>query len=97
MLSSTNQAGPAETNDHAGYWRPAISQTASATKGAVAPHTIEEQETYRKWRRATLTFYGVLAVFIAALSLAIGPPNPTNVKNNPAYSAIASAGQHKPR
>jgi hypothetical protein len=97
VLSSTNQAGPGDTNDHPSHWRPAVSQAASATKRVVAPPTIEEQETYRKWRRATLTFYGVLAVFIAALSLAIGSPKPTNVKNNPAYSAIAAAGQHRPR
>jgi hypothetical protein len=97
VRSSTNRAGPGDTNDHPGRWPPAGSQTASVTKRELTLLTTEEQETYRKWRRATLTFYGVLAVFIAALSFAIGSPNPTNVKNNPAYSAIASAGQHKPR
>jgi hypothetical protein len=97
VLSSTNQAGPGDTDDYLSHRRPAISQAASAAKKVFAPLTIEEQETYRNWRLATLAFYGVLAVFIVALSLAIGSPGPTNVKNNPAYSAITSAGQYRPR
>jgi hypothetical protein len=97
VLSSTNQAGPRDMNDRPSHWRPTVSHTASATRRGFAPLTIEEQKTYRKWRRITLIFYGVLAIFIAALSIAIGPPNPTTAKHNAAYSAIASAGQHKAR
>jgi hypothetical protein len=95
--SSTNQAGPGDTNDRPSHWRPAISQTASANRRGFAPLTIEEQNTYRKWRRTTLISYGVLAIFITAFAIAIGPPDPTTVKHNAAYSAIASAGQHKSR
>jgi hypothetical protein len=43
-----------------------------------------------------LILYGVLAIFIAALSIAIGPPDPTTAKHNAAYSAMAAAGQQKP-
>jgi len=96
VLSSTNQAGPKDTNDGPSHWRPTVSQTASATSRGFAPLTIEEQETYRKWRRTTLIFYCVLAIFITLL-IAIGPPNSTTAKHNAAYSAIASAGQNKPR
>lgn len=97
MLSSTNQAGPEDTNDRLSDWRPTVSQTALANRRSFTPLTIEEQKTYRKWRRTTLVFYGGLAIFIAALSIAIGPPDPTTAKHNAAYSAIASAGQHKSR
>ena len=97
MLSSTNQTGPSDTNDRPGDWRPTVSQAASTTGRGFAPLTSDEQKTYRKWRRTTLIFYGVIAIFIAALSVAIGPPSPTTAKHNAAYSAIASAGPHKAR
>jgi Flp pilus assembly pilin Flp len=97
LLSSTNQAGPKDTNDRPSHWRPTVSQTASAARMGFAPLTIEEQQTYRKWRRSTLIFYGVLATLITALLVAMGPPSSTSVKNNAAYSAIASARQHKAR
>jgi hypothetical protein len=95
VLSSTNHTGPQDTNDPPSQWRPTVSQTASSDRRSFAPLTAEEQKTYRKWRRSTLIFYGVLAIFIATVSIAIGPPDPTTAKHNPAYSAIASAGQHK--
>jgi hypothetical protein len=93
VLSSTHQAGPQDTNDRPSQWRPTVSQTASADRRGFKPLTIEEQKTYRKWRRATLIIYGVLAIFIAVLSM--GPPDPTTAKHNAARSAIASAGQAK--
>ena len=89
MPFSTNQTG------HDG--RPTAAQTASADKRGFAPLTIEEQKTYRKWRRTTLIAYGVLAIFLTAFAFAIGPPDPTTAKHNAAYSAIASAGQHNSR
>jgi hypothetical protein len=91
VLSSTNQAGPQDTNDPPSHWRPTVSQTASADRRSFAPLTTEEQKTYRKWRRGALIFYGVLAIFITVLSM--GPPDPTTAKHNAAYSAIASTGQ----
>jgi hypothetical protein len=97
VLCSTNQAGPEDTNDRPSHWRPTISQTASTSRSGFTPLTIEEQETYRKWRRTTLIFYGVVAIFITALAIALGPPDPTTAKHNAARSAIASAGEHKSR
>jgi hypothetical protein len=92
VLTSTDKAGPGDTNDH---WRPTVSQTTSADRRGFMPLTIEEQKTYRKWRRSTLLLYGVLAIFMAALLIAMGPPDPTTAKHNAAYSAIASTGQQK--
>jgi hypothetical protein len=94
---SSNQTGAGDIADRRGDWRPTVSQTASADTKGFAPLTIEEQETYRKWRRVTLAGYGVLAVFLTALAIAMGPPDPTTAKHNAAYSAMASAGQNKPR
>jgi hypothetical protein len=94
---STNQTGPRGTANRRGDWRPTVSQTASADRRGFVPLTIEEQKIYRKWRRITLAGYGVLAIFLTALAIAIGPPDPTTAKHNAAYSAIASAGQNKPR
>jgi hypothetical protein len=77
---------------------PNVSQKPSAARSRFAPLTIEEKITYRKWRRATLAFYGAFAFVIAALLMAIGPADPsTNVNNKGDYSAIASAGQRNPR
>jgi hypothetical protein len=90
---STNQIG----NDGRGDWHPTSAQTSSSDRRGFAPLTIEEQKTYRKWRRTTLIAYGVLAIFLTAFAIAMGPPDPTTAKHNPAYSAIASAGQNKPR
>lgn len=95
MLSSTDHAGPEDPNDGPSHCRPTAAQTATANRRDLAPLTIEEQKTYRKWRRTTLMFYGVLALFISAFLVAIGPPDPTTAKHNAAYSAIASAGQHR--
>jgi hypothetical protein len=99
MPSSTNQAVPEVlTNDTSRDWRPNVSQKTSAARSHFAPLTIEEQITYRKWRCATLMFYGAFAFVIAALLIAIGPADPsTNVNNKGAYSAIASVGQRNPR
>ena len=97
MRLSTNQTGAGDTTDLSGNWRPTVSQTVSADTRGFAPLTIEEQKTYRKWRRVTLAGYGVIVIFLAALAIAMGPPEPTTAKHNAAYSAIASAGQNKPR
>ncbi len=91
-MLSTDKTGSEGPNAR---WRPTVSQTPTANRSHFAPLTIEEQKTYRKWRRTTLIFYGVLALFVTALLVAIGPPDPTTAKHNAAYSAIASAGQHK--
>jgi hypothetical protein len=94
---STDQTGAGNTADRRSDWRPTVSQAASADRRGFAPLTIEEQKTYRRWRRTTLIVYGVVAIFLATLAIAIGPPDPTTAKHNAAYSAMASAGQHKPR
>lgn len=93
MRFSTNQTGPGETADRPGDGRPTVTQTTSANRKGFTPFTIEEQQTYRKWRRTTLAVYGVLAILVTALSIAIGPPDPTTAKHNAASSAMASAGQ----
>jgi hypothetical protein len=90
---STNQIG----RDGRGDWRPTVAQTTSSDRRGFAPLTMGEQKTYRKWRRITLIVYGALAIFLTALAIVIGPPDPTTAKHNAAYSAMASAGQHKPR
>jgi hypothetical protein len=92
---STNQTGPGDTADRLSDWRPMAAQTASADRRGFAPLTTEEQKTYRKWRRITLIAYGVLAIFLTALVVAIGPPDPTTAKHNAADSTMASAGQQK--
>jgi hypothetical protein len=97
LLTSTDRVGPEDPNDRPSHCRPTASQTATANRRDFAPLTIEEQQTYRKWRRTTLILYGALALFITAFLVAIGPPDPTTAKHNAAYSAIASAGQHKSR
>lgn len=99
MPSSTNQVVPEElTNDTSRDWRPNVSQNASAARSHFAPLTIEEKITYRKWRRATVMFYGAFAFVIAALLMVIGPADPSsNANNKGANSAIASAGQRNPR
>jgi hypothetical protein len=94
---STNQTGAGDTADLGGDWRPTVSQAVSAHTRGFAPLTVEEQKTYRKWRRVTLAGYGVVVIFLTALAIAMGPPEPTTAKHNAAYSAIASAGQNKPR
>jgi hypothetical protein len=93
---SANQTGVGNTADRRSDWRP-VSQTASGNARGFAPLTIEEQKTYRKWRRITLAGYGIVVIFLTALAIAMGPPDPTTAKHNAAYSAIASAGQSKPR
>jgi hypothetical protein len=93
----TNQTRPGDTDGRRDDWRPTVSQPASADRRGFAPLTNDEQKTYRKWRRTTLIAYGVLAIFLTALAIAIGPPDPTTAKHNAAYSAMASAGQNKPR
>ena len=97
MHSSTNQPGAGDTANRSSDWRPTVSHAASADRRRFAPLTNEEQNTYRRWRRTTLIAYGALAIFLAALAIAIGPPDPATAKHNAAYSAMASVGQHKPR
>jgi hypothetical protein len=63
--------------------------------GNKQPLSIEESETHRKWRRAILAFYVSIAISAVLLLIAIAPPSQTAVKNNPAYSAIASRGQNE--
>jgi hypothetical protein len=94
---STDQTATENTADRRSDWRPTVSQTASADRRGFAPLTNEEQKTYRRWRRTTLIAYGALAIFLTAIAIAIGPPDPTTAKHNAAYSAMASAGQVRPR
>jgi hypothetical protein len=97
LIAKPEQQDTFETIGHGDdrHWRPTVSQISSATNRHFRPLSIEESETHHKWRRAALAFYGVIAISAVLLSIAIGPPSPTAVKNNPAYSAIASRGQYK--
>jgi hypothetical protein len=93
MPASTKQSAPEEpTKDISWHWRPNVSQQAAAARRHFAPLTMEEKTTYRKWRRATLVFYGAFAFVMAALLIAIGP---TNDKDS--YSALASIVHRNPR
>src|ERR1019366_3303248 len=98
MPSSTNQVAPEELTNTSRHWRPNVSQKTSAARSNFAPLTIEEKITYRKWRRATLMFYGAFAFVIAAVLIAIGPADPSNsVNDKGAYPTTASIGQRHPR
>jgi len=90
MSSSKNPTPPKLLVDNASAnWRPDASQVASATRGHFAPLTNEEKITYRRWRQATMIFYGTFA--IAALLIAIGPTDTTtNAKYKDSNSAVAS-------
>jgi hypothetical protein len=94
LIAEPEQDTP-DTIGHGGYWRPTVSQISSATSSHFRPLSIEESETHRKWRRATLIFYVSIAISAVLLFIAIALPNQTAVKNNPAYSAIASRGQNE--
>jgi hypothetical protein len=98
MPSSTNQVTPEErTKNTSRDWRPGVSQKTSVVRSGFAPLTIEEKMTYRKWRRATVLFYGAFFFVVAVLSIAIGPADTsTSVNNKGAYPAIASAGYRSP-
>ena len=98
MPSSTNQAVPKEfANDISRDWHPNVAQKTSVVQSHFAPLTAEEKMTYRKWRRATVMFYGAFAVVIAALAIAIGPADPSNNNSTKGpHSAIASAGPRSP-
>jgi hypothetical protein len=99
VLSSTNQVAPEElTKDTSRHWRPNVSQKTSAARSHFAPLTLEEKITYRKWRGATLSFYGAFAFVMAAFLITIGPPDPSTKANDKnSYSALASIGQRNPR
>lgn len=99
MPLSASQIAPDESaSDTSRHWHTSVSQNTSAVRSHFAPLTIEEKITYRKWKRATLIFYGAFAWVIAALSIAIGPTDPsTNASDRDSYSALASVGQRNPR
>ncbi len=99
MPLSTNQGVPEEpVNDISNDWRPNVSQKTAAVRSHFAPLSIEEKITYRKWRRATIMFYGAFAFVIAAVLIAIGPADPSNdVNDKGTYSTTASIGQRHPR
>jgi hypothetical protein len=92
MPASTNQIAPEElTKDILWHRRLNVAQQAAAARRHFAPLTMEEKTTYRKWRRATLVFYATFAFVIAALLIAIGPPDAsTNANGNDSYSALGS-------
>jgi hypothetical protein len=79
-------------------WRPGVSQKTFAVRSNFSPLTLEEKITYRKWRQATLIFYGAFACVIAAFLIAIGPADPSiNASDKDLYSELASVGQRNPR
>jgi hypothetical protein len=78
------------------FWWASVSQDCSTKNDHFRPLSIDENETHRKWRRAALAFYGLIAMLVIVVLIGIGPPRQTAVKDNPAYSAIASRGHNKP-
>jgi hypothetical protein len=99
MPASTKQIAPEELTKNISWnCRPNVSQRAAAARRPFAPPTMEEKTTYRKWRRATLVFYGAFAFVMAALLIAIGPTDPsTNADGKDSYSALASLAHRNPR
>jgi hypothetical protein len=90
MSSSARQLAP--------RWRPDVSQNTSAVRGHFDELTAEERTIYRKWRRAVVVFYGVVAAAIAALAIGMAPVGSSmNADTTAAHSAIASAGQRDSR
>jgi hypothetical protein len=99
MPLSASQIAPNESaNDTSRHWHTSVSQNTSAVRRHFAPLTIEEKTTYRKWRQATLIFYGAFACVIAAFLVIAGPTDPsTNAGDKDSYSTLASVGQRNPR
>jgi hypothetical protein len=99
MPSSPSQVTPDKfANDAPTRRRPNLSQVTSAARRHFSLPSIEEEITYRKWRRTTLIFYGALACIVAAFLIAIAPPRPSTIANDKdSYSALASVGQRNPR
>jgi hypothetical protein len=98
MPALTKQSAPEEvTKDILWRWRPNVAQQPAAARRHFAPLTMEEKATYRKWRRATLVFYGAFAFVMAALLIAISPTDPsTNANGKESYSALASIAHRNP-
>jgi len=93
--SSSRQVGPQPpANDSSVRWRPNVSTSASGKRSHFAPLSAEEELTYRRWRRATLAFYGVFLCAVAAIAIAIGPSDRSGTaEKGDLYSALASAVQ----
>jgi len=96
MTISNDQVNRSDNDKRMDHWGPNASQSLFATTGRFRPLTSEEEETHRRWRRVTLTFYCTLAASILLVSIAASPPGPTTAKNNPAYSAIVSRVEINP-
>lgn len=74
------------------------STTASARRHHFALLTLDEEEIYRYWRRATLVFYGIFLCGTAAIAIALGPADKSGgAKQDDVYSALASAVQRRSR
>lgn len=74
------------------------STTASARRHHFASPTVDEEETYRYWRRATLVFYIIFLCGMAAIAIEIGPVDKSgSAKQDNVYSALASAVQRSSR
>ena len=75
-----------------------VSTVASAGRHRFASLTVEEELTYRYWRRATLVFYTIFLCGMAAIAIAIGPfDKSSSAKQHNVYSALASAVQRSSR
>jgi hypothetical protein len=89
QISSDAMLAPGRTNALTG---------ASARWRTFAPASIEEDLTYRNWRRATLVLYAVLLCVVAAAAIAIGPGDRSGAtKSIDIHLAIASAVQRSSR
>jgi hypothetical protein len=73
---------------------PSASTIASVGRSHLASLTAEDKLTYRNWRRATLTFYAVLACTIAAILIAVESNDQSRTaKSGDLHSALASTAQ----
>jgi hypothetical protein len=79
-------------------WRSNAPATASARRHDFASLSVEEDLTYRYWRRATLAFYAIFLSGIAAIAMAIGPIDKSGTAaRGDVHSALVSAVQRSSR
>jgi hypothetical protein len=88
MPRSTNP--PTVANARNNSQRPSASQLSSAALRDFRRLTVEEKNTYRRWRRGTLAAYGILVFVITAFLIANGPTgSSTNAGNKNFHTTLS--------
>jgi len=99
VSSSTRSVKPQTPLDTASARRRLYASTiVSVRRHHFASPSVEEELTYRYWRRATLVFYTIFLCGMAAIVIAVRPVDKSSIaKQDNAYSALASAVQRSSR